>query len=425
MGVTSDSDTSPLLTSPIVHHSSIKRTGTIWTAVAHIITGVIGSGVLALSWSLAQLGWVAGPFSMILFAAITLTSTILIADCYRYPDPEHGPIRNPSYTDAVRLFLGEKSAWICGVLMHISYYGTAIAYIITSAKCLGIPDFHSIGWLSVVSAIMSFSYSSIGLGLGVAKVIGSGVIEGSTSGISTSTKTQKVLLISQALGDIAFAYPYSIIALNIQDTLKSPPPESKTMNRASIVSICITTFFYLSCGGFGYAAFGDQTPGNILTGFGFYEPYWLIDFANACVVLHLVGGYQIYAQPVFATVDKWSAEKFQDSSIINKHYILKLPFLPAWNLNPQRLCFRTAYVASTTAIAMIFPYFNQMLGVSGALTFWPLAIYFPVEMWFRQKNIEAWTGKWIALRVFTIVCFVIAMFALVGSIEGLVAARFR
>ena len=79
----------------------------------------------------------------------------------------------------------------------------------------------------------------------------------------------------------------------MQDTLKSPPPENKTMKRASMVAIFVTTFFYLCCGCFGYAAFGNDTPGNLLTGFGFYEPYWLIDFANACIVLHLVGGYQV------------------------------------------------------------------------------------------------------------------------------------
>jgi len=65
------------------------------------------------------------------------------------------------------------------------------------------------------------------------------------------------------------------------------------MKKASMIAILITTFFYLCCACFGYAAFGNQTPGNLLTGFGFYEPYWLIDFANACIVLHLVGGYQV------------------------------------------------------------------------------------------------------------------------------------
>lgn len=35
-----------------------------------------------------------------------------------------------------------------------------------------IPDFDQISWLSIVAAVMSFTYSTIGLGLGVAQVAG-------------------------------------------------------------------------------------------------------------------------------------------------------------------------------------------------------------------------------------------------------------
>lgn len=35
-----------------------------------------------------------------------------------------------------------------------------------------IPDFHEMGWLSALAAVMSFSYSTIGFGLALAKVIG-------------------------------------------------------------------------------------------------------------------------------------------------------------------------------------------------------------------------------------------------------------
>jgi hypothetical protein len=35
-----------------------------------------------------------------------------------------------------------------------------------------IPNFHKLSWLSILAAIMSFAYSSIGLGLSVAKVVG-------------------------------------------------------------------------------------------------------------------------------------------------------------------------------------------------------------------------------------------------------------
>ena len=131
----------------------------------------------------------------------------------------------------------------------------------------------------------------------------------------------------------------------------------------------------------------------------------------------------MYSQPLFAVVDKWFAEKFPNSGFVNDDYSLKLPLLPALRLNLLRLCFRTVYVVSTTGIAMLFPYFNQVLGVIGALNFWPLSIYFPVEMYFVQKNIRAWTTKWIVLQIFSIVCLIATLFGLVGSIEGLITAK--
>ncbi|XP_022716641.1 probable amino acid permease 7 isoform X3 [Durio zibethinus] len=464
MGEEEEDNQSPLLPSSSsggVSTVPVKRTGTIWTAIAHIITGVIGAGVLSLAWSTAQLGWIAGPISMFVFAGITLVSTSLLCDCYMYPDPEHGPNRVKSYMDAVRLYLGEKNHKVCGVIAQESLYGTAIAYVITSASSIKaiqksncyhreghnapcsygdtyymllfgalqvvmsqIPDFQNMEWLSVVAAIMSFTYSFIGFALGFAQVIENGTIKGSITGVPTANIADKLWLAFQALGDIAFAYPYSIILIEIQDTLKSPPPENKTMEKASMIAIFTTTFFYLCCGCLGYAAFGNNTPGNLLTGFGFYEPYWLIDFANACIVLHLVGGYQIFSQPVFAFVERWCTKKYPSSGFVNNFYTFKLPLLPSFQISPLKLCFRTAYVASTTAIAMIFPYFNQVLGLLGALNFWPLTIYFPVEMYFVQKKIQPWTRKWIILRSFSFFCLLVSIVGLIGSIQGLISAKF-
>ncbi|KAL5735568.1 hypothetical protein ACOSQ2_030356 [Xanthoceras sorbifolium] len=465
MGVAStDAETdTPLLLQKEEEESaefSINRTGNVWTAVAHIITGVIGSGVLSLAWSVAQLGWIAGPLAMLFFASITLASTFLLCNCYRTPDPEHGPDRNRSYLEAVDMSLGEKNAWVCGLILQISLFGIGIAYTITAAISMRAiqksncyhdeghqaaceysdthymlifgavqivlsqaPDFHNIQWLSIAAAIMSFAYSLTGFGLGVAKVIENGYVKGSISGIRTSSAVEKMWLVSQALGDIAFAYPYSLVLIEIQDTLKSPPPENQTMKKASTISITVTTIFYLLCGGFGYAAFGDDTPGNLLTGFGFYEPYWLIDFANACIVAHLVGGYQVYSQPLFGNVERWISDKYPHIGFINDEFSLKLPLTPPFRLNLLRLCFRTVYVVCTTAIAMIFPYFNQVIGVIGAINFWPLTIYFPVEMYLKQRNVESWTAKWAMLRIFTYGCLLVTVFALVGSMEGLISAK--
>ena len=128
---------------------------------------------------------------------------------------------------------------------------------------------------------------------------------------------------------------------------------------------------------------------------------------------------QVYSQPLFANVENWFRFRFPDSEFVNHTYFLKLPFLPAFELNFLRLSFRTPYVASTTVIALIFPYFNQILVVLGSLIFWPLTIYFPVEMYLGLSNTEAWTAKWVMLRTFSIVGFVFGLFTLTGSIQGI------
>ncbi|CAK8565825.1 unnamed protein product [Lathyrus sativus] len=435
----------------------VKRTGNVKSAVAHIITAVIGSGVLSLAWSIAQLGWIGGPIALLSCAAATYISSFLLSDCYR--NPVSGK-RNYSYIDAVRVNLGMKRTYVAGFLQFLSLYGTCVAYVITTATSMRaimrsncyhkegrdapcsyggnlymllfglvqivmsfIPDLHNMTWVSVVAAIMSFSYSFIGLGLGIATVIQNGRFIGSLTGVQTANVADKIWLIFQAIGDISFSYPYPMLLLEIQDTLKSPPSENRTMKKASMISISITTFFYLCCGCFGYAAFGNAAPGNLLTGFGFYEPFWLIDIANVCIIIHLVGGYQIYSQPIYGAADRWFSKKFSKSSFVNDFRRVKLPLLPAFEVNLYRFCFRTAYVISTTGLAILFPYFNQVLGILGGINFWPLAIYFPVEMYFVQMKIGAWTRKWIALRIFSFACFLVTMVGLIGSLEGIIRAK--
>lgn len=88
----------------LLNLSFLLAPGTVWTATAHIVTAVIGSGVLALAWSVAQLGWVAGPLALAGFACVTYYTSTLLANAYRAPHPVTGD-RNRTYMDAVRSYL--------------------------------------------------------------------------------------------------------------------------------------------------------------------------------------------------------------------------------------------------------------------------------------------------------------------------------
>ena len=88
----------------------------------------------------------------------------------------------------------------------------------------------------------------------------------------------------------------SDIAAGMQDTIRRPKvgSEAGQMKKATTLAIGITTSFYMAVGTIGYGAFGDDAPTNLLTGFGFFNPYWLIDIANVFVMVHLVGAYQVW-----------------------------------------------------------------------------------------------------------------------------------
>ncbi|XP_019168742.1 PREDICTED: amino acid permease 6-like isoform X2 [Ipomoea nil] len=431
-----------------------KRTGTVLTASAHIITAIIGSGVLSLAWAIAQLGSVAGPIAMVAFSVITLYTAFLLADCYRSPDGK----RNYSYMDAVRAYLGGVQVKFCGVAQYATLVGASIGYIITAAMSLQaivrtncyhkhgrgtegcipskrssilifgavevllsqIPNFHRLWFLSIVAALMSFGYSSIGIALSAVKIAGGVDVETSVTGVPVgvnhSTK-DKMFSTFSALGNIALAFGFSLILIDIQDTLKSSPRERRAMKQASSIGILSATFFYLLCGILGYLAFGNAAPGNLLTDdHGFYEPFWLVDLANVCIIVHLVGAYQVVVQPVFAFVECWSRARWGGVWFITGEHTIRFPFLGNFSVSLFRLVWRTGFVVFTTVVAMIFPFFNAILGLLGSIAFWPLTIYFPVEMYISQAKIPRLSFTWIWLQILSFFCFVVSVLAAVGSI---------
>ncbi|KAK1317555.1 Amino acid permease 6 [Acorus calamus] len=129
------------------------------------------------------------------------------------------------------------------------------------------------------------------------------------------------------------------------------------MKKASFIGVSITTFFYMLCGVLGYAAFGNDAPGNFLTGFGFYDPFWPSTSAT-------------FASPSISSA------------------LTSIPLCGDYHFNLFRLVWRTCYVVVTAVVTMIFPFFNDLLGLIGAFSFWPLTVYFPVEMHISQSKIR-------------------------------------
>ncbi|KAJ6433678.1 hypothetical protein OIU84_017387 [Salix udensis] len=405
------------------------------------------------------------------------------------PDPVTGK-RNYTYIHAVRELLGPKSELICGVLQYSILWGTMIGYTVTTAisiasvkrttcfhdkgrnaKC-GVsgnlymliygaieiflsqcPSLEKVTILSVIASVTSFAYALIALCLTTAKLSSNHEFKGSLMVAmvgNTEATSERFWQAFQALGNIALAYTYCMLLLEIQDTLKSHPPENKVMKRASLYVVAGTALFYISLGCMGYAAFGNDVPGNVLS--GFYEPFWLVDIANIAVIIHLIGAYQdtdytlyllenglkisflgacvsisafivklVYAQPVYAINEKWVGSRWPTSPF-NKIHTIRFPCSRkgSLHLTINRLFLRTIFVIFTTAVAMMFPFFNAILGLLGSISFWPLTVYFPISMYIVQAKIQRGSYRWFGLQALGFVCLIVTVVSGIGSVAGMV-----
>ncbi|KAI9097561.1 hypothetical protein K1719_025332 [Acacia pycnantha] len=434
-----------------------NRTGNVLTATTHIITVVVGAGVLALPWAMAQLGWMGGIGVMVTFSCISIFTYNLLADCYRYPHPVSGS-RNYTYMQAVKSYLGGRMHIACGIVQYSKLAGITVGYTITSSTSLvaikkggcfhrhghqayckfsnnpfmaafgvlqiflsQIPNFHELTWLSTIACITSFGYALIGSGLSLGVLLQGQGRPTSITGVEVGPELSgedKMWKIFSAMGNIALACSYSTVVFDIMDTLKSSPPECKQMKKANLLGITTMTVLFLACGSLGYSAFGDKTPGNILTGFGFYEPFWLVDIGNIFIVMHMLGAYQVLAQVFFLIVEMGAKMMWPDSDFVNKEYPCRIGKVTL-NLNKFRLVWRTIFVIISTTLAMAMPFFNEFLALLGAFGFWPLIVFFPIQMHIAQRHIKTFSLRWCALQLLSSVCLLVSLAATVGAIHGI------
>ncbi|KAL6784594.1 hypothetical protein ACKKBF_B02425 [Auxenochlorella protothecoides x Auxenochlorella symbiontica] len=474
-----------------------------------------GAGVLALPRSLGWLGWVAGPILIFMFYLIALLSSWLLADCYQVEGVENG-----RYHDIVKHIMGIKSAYGVSVFQTLNIVLIDIAYAITASEAMGtlantacgwqgiesadcfntswaltvifgavqvvsslVPNLESAWWVSAIGTLTSIFYASVALVLGMIHASNS---LGTIGGIP-SNPVNKAFEILNALGAIGFAYSFSSIL---------PPKAAKTMGKATTFAVTASFAFYFLVAIGGYSSLGNDVPSYILG--GLEGPDWVIFVANFCVLLHMWSAYQIYAQPLFDTLEShvkafklrqarakgdaelpakverlqrlsmaarqgpaaeakaasasppaspppalpaanplrrlsrvsaMAGEKLQRLSQNAAMYRVSTGFadtsvpsnddhfvLPWW----QRLITRGIYVVLTTLIAAIMPFFGAMAGLVGAVSFFPLSVFFPFRCWRTVYMPSGWFNTMLYVIEFGMALVCIA--ATIASFRNIIVS---
>ncbi|CAL9748452.1 unnamed protein product [Musa acuminata subsp. burmannicoides] len=374
-----------------------------WYATFHNVTAMVGAGVLSLPYAMAHLGWGPGTLALVVSWCITLYTLWLMIQLHECVPGT----RFDRYSDLGRYAFGPRlGLWIVVPQQLIVQVGCDTVYMVTGGKCLEkfmeilypestklhqsywicifgsiqfflsqLPNLNSIAAVSLAAAVMSLSYSTITWVACFARGPASNV----SYAYKVTTASDSMFRVFSALGQVAFAYAGHGVILEIQATIPSTPtkPSRMPMWKGTVVAYFITALCYFPVAMAGYWTFGQEVDDNVLM--ALKRPRWLIAAANLMVVIHVIGSYQVYAMPVFDSIE---------SILITR---LKLP--PGIAL---RLIARSAYVAFTLFVGVTFPFFADLLGFFGGFGFTPTSYFLPCVIWLAIKKPKRFSLHWLA-----------------------------
>lgn len=139
---------------------------------------------------------------------------------------------------------------------------------------------------------------------------------------------------------------------------------------------------------------------NVL--FSLTNPRGVIVLASLCVLLHVIGSYQVYTVPVYDMNEQLLLKRS-----IKVHFV-------------GRLFHRTTYVCFTTLIAVILPFFGDLLGFIGALATGPATFLFPPLIWIVLMRPRFLSGHWLASYFCVLYGTVVTVLGSIGGLRSII-----
>ncbi|KAL2343431.1 hypothetical protein Fmac_004716 [Flemingia macrophylla] len=398
-----------------------------WYSAFHNITAMVGAGVLSLPYAMSEMGWGAGSVVLILSWIITLFTLWQMVEMHEMVPGT----RFDRYHELGQHAFGEKlGLWIVIPQQLLVQAGTCIVYMVTGGKslkkfhntvcptCQSIrtsywivifasvnfalslcPNFNSISAVSLAAAVMSIAYSTISWVASLQK----GKVPNVDYGFNAHSTADGAFNFMSALGDVAFAYAGHNVVLEIQATIPSTEdkPSKIAMWKGVVVAYAGVAFCYLPVAFIGYYIFGNSVDDNILI--TLEKPAWLISTANMFVIVHIIGGYQVFSMPVF--------------DMMETYLVKKLKFPPSFTL---RLVARTLFVATTMIIGICIPFFGALLGFLGGFAFAPTSYFLPCVIWLKLYKPRRYGLSWIINWTCIVLGVLLMILAPIGALRKII-----
>ena len=361
-----------------VYEASIKRggipSGSVLRAIYSVLCAIAGVGVLGLPYTLKQGGWF-GLVALVVLGLMLLYTGIRLAHCL---------IASPEVTTYAELGYKAFGTWgkyAVLISQMVNCVGSSILFLVLGGQNLhlisqnlntGMAQYQ---WTLVVAAIvlpLCYLKTMHEVGLiaicGVAACVLAVIIVIIEDFVATGVERSKVYNTGTFIGflkaaaTMCFAYGGHVIFPSVIRVMGS---NARKFPQAVYWSYGIVMVMYIPIAAISFYSFGAATQDNILKNLGDSIP---AKITEAALAAHVVFAYVVFMNPVFFLVERKVhldklAAKFEDRrKDATGWYIRWIYASPEFCL---RVIIRTLMVGFTVLIAILVPFFSDLMSFIG------------------------------------------------------------
>ncbi|DBA99266.1 TPA: Proline transporter [Trebouxia sp. C0006] len=399
-----------------------------WEVGAHMIAALDNAFILGYPYLImAFLGWGAGSTLFILFGFLSFYCNCCLCRLHGY-----GGHRNIRFRDLAGRVFGKFGYYLTFTLQWLNLlcanvglvvlagqslkgvfelydekYFSLAEWIVVAGAVIGlfavsVPNLHLLRVWSSLSCLLVLIFSIITIAISChdgrnnynAETMETGPKDYSIAG----TNADKAFNALGSLGTMAFAYN-TVILPEIQATVRAPAARNMITKTLPMMYL-IGTLPFLLISFIGYWAYGNEVGYNIL--YSNSGPTWAIALAYVAAAAQIVVSFHIYACPIYETMDTaWGRKQEGTWSIFNIS---------------ERFITRVMYLALTTFVAALLPFFGDFIALTGSLSALPLDFVLVLAMTLKVYGKS--TPMWLNIINGTL-CVLLFFVTIVSSISSI------
>eukprot|EP00762_Andalucia_godoyi_P003996 ANDGO_05664.mRNA.1 Amino acid transporter ANTL1 len=398
----SESSSSPSKDAHAVAHLSTSRTAVSLVGI------IMGGGLLSLPYAVSLAGWLTLPLMALVCIVSNSTTEAIAALLLKHNLSTYADIGEKAYGKYGRIAVlcVHKTALyavatlflvLSGVNLHAiassaasssqTMPSTAVWIMISGAVVLPtvwIRQVHDSPWLTALGAFASL-FASIAVVIDASSVI-------SRDDAHSGQEVFKFRGVPMAMASVSLAYGVQAVAPSVVASMKNPYSFGWSMRSASAFIMAV----YALVAAIGYGAYGSKTTSPIVLNMEKGAPLTII--AIAAVTAHVMSICPVVLNPVLLTIEG------------------KRPWA---NRFLWRTAFRSAVFATCVVLAVVVPFFGDLLALIGALFNSFLTFVFPALFFVKIEFATLGFLKRFYYIAVTVIGVVLAILGTIAAISTL------